>query len=163
MAKTTISAIVEGGKASAGPPLGPALGPIGVDIGGVIAQINEKTEGYSGLKVPVDVIIDKDTKEVEIEVGSPPTSELIKSEIKLEKGRKGGEEEPQVVGDISLEQLVKIAKMKQEISLAKGLKDTIKETLGSCVSIGVTCEGKDPREVQKEIDEGKHDSLLTGE
>lgn len=162
MAKITIPAIVEGGKATAGPPLGPALGPLGVNIGGIIGAINEKTKTYSGLKVPVKVVIDKETKAFEIEVGSPPTGELIKGELKIEKGRKGGADDPKTVGNITMAQVVKVAKMKQTGSLVKSLKNGVKEVLGTCVSLGVTCEGKDPREVQKEVDAGKHDSLLSG-
>ena len=81
MSKDTIDAMVNGGKASAGPPLGPALGPAGVNIGKVIAAINEKTKNFSGIKVPVKVVVDKDTKEFEIIVGSPPTSQLLKKEV----------------------------------------------------------------------------------
>ena len=53
----TVEAMVEGGKATAGPPLGPALGPKGVNIGQVVAKINEKTKAFTGMKVPVKVII----------------------------------------------------------------------------------------------------------
>jgi large subunit ribosomal protein L11 len=158
MPKTTISAIVEGGKASSGPPLGPALGPMGVNVKGIIDKINELTKAYAGLKVPVKVIIDSASKEFDIEVGSPPTSELIKGELKIESGKKGGPEDPKVVGDISIEQVIKIAKMKK--SLSKGLKGSAKEVLGTCLSMGVTCGGKDPRDVLKEIDEGKHNKSL---
>ena len=58
----TIEALVEGGKASAGPPLGPALGPMGVNIMQVINTINDKTKEFNGMKVPVKVIIDLATK-----------------------------------------------------------------------------------------------------
>lgn len=154
----TIDAIVEGGKATAGPPLGPALGPLGVNAGQVIAKINEQTKAFSGMKVPVKVIVNTDTKEFEIEVGSPPTAEIIKKEAGIEKGA-GNREAP--AGDISLEKIVEIAKAKTN-SLGKGLKDNVKEVLGSCVSIGVTIDSKNAKDVCKEIDEGKHDSLLAG-
>ena len=48
----TIEALVEGGKASAGPPLGPALGPLGVNIMEIINTINDKTKEFDGMKVP---------------------------------------------------------------------------------------------------------------
>ena len=60
-----------------------------------------------------------------------------------------------------MEQVVKIAKMKGANVLASDLKAAVKEILGTSVSMGVTVEGKDPRVVQKEIDEGKHDALVT--
>jgi len=49
--KQTISSLVTGGEASAGPPLGPALGPIGVNILQVIEAINEKTSEFKGMKI----------------------------------------------------------------------------------------------------------------
>jgi len=161
MADIIISALVEGGKASAGPPLGPALGPLGVDIGGIVAKINEKTKDFAGLSVPVKVIVNKETKEFDVEVGTPPVSALIKKEMGLEKGAKGAKPEvpgtcgQEKVGDLKLEQAIKIAKGKvQGNTLANGVKSAVKEVLGTCVSMGVTCEGKDPREVIKAIDEG---------
>lgn len=160
MPEITIPAIIEGGKASAGPPLGPALGPLGVNIGAIIGEINEKTKGFAGLRVPIKVIIDKASKSHRIEVGSPPTGELIKGELGIEKGRKGGAEDPKTVGDIKFEQAVKVARMKQESSLVTSLKKGVKEVLGTCVSLGVTCEGKDAREIMKEVDAGKRDSQL---
>ncbi len=60
-------------------------------------------------------------------------------------------------------QIVKIAKFKQSELLARNLKYAVKEVLGSCVSMGVTVEEKDPKEIQREIDEGRHDALLTKE
>jgi large subunit ribosomal protein L11 len=64
------------------------------------------------------------------------------------------------IGDLSLEQVVRIAKVKSDDVLGKDLKAAVKEVLGTGVSMGVTVEGKDPREVQKDITEGKHDALL---
>lgn len=155
--KVTVQALVDGGKASAGPPLGPALGPLGANIAKIIDAINQKTKDFAGLKVPVKVIVDKDTKEFEIEIGTPPVSALIKKELGVEKG---GKAKGEVVGNLTMEQVVKIAKMKRDVTLAKELKSTVKEILGTCVSMGVTCEGKNPKEVIKEVNEGKYDKLL---
>ncbi|OIO21772.1 50S ribosomal protein L11 [Candidatus Micrarchaeota archaeon CG1_02_47_40] len=157
MGKATIDAIVEGGKASAGPPLGPALGPMGVNIAQVIAKINEQTKNFAGLKVPVKVIIDTAAKTYEVEVGSPPTGELIKGELKIEKGRK---EKGQIAGNLSIEQAIKIAKMKD--TLSKSLKGKVKEVLGTCVSLGVTCEGRDAKKIIGEVNAGNYDSKLAG-
>jgi len=157
--KITIQALVEGGKASAGPPLGPALGPLGINIGQIIATINEKTKGYAGLSLPVKVIVDKDTKTFEVEVGSPPVSALLKKELGVEKGAKSMKEGGPV-GNLELKQIVKIAKMKQSGSLAKTVKAAVKEVLGTCVSVGITVDGKDARESIKEVNAGKHDALL---
>ena len=153
----TIDAIVEGGKATPGPPLGPALGPMGVNAGQVIAKINEETKDFAGVKVPVKVIVDTETKEFRIEVGSPPTSELIKKEIGIDKG--AGNREA-AAGDISMEQIVKIAKQKKTSALGKSLKELSKEVIGTCVSMGVTVGGNNGKDVMKEIDEGKYDTLF---
>jgi len=80
----TIKALVDGGKASAGPPLGPALGPLGVNIIQIVNTINDKTKQFEGMKVPVKVIVDPKTKKFEVEVGTPPASSLILNELKLE-------------------------------------------------------------------------------
>lgn len=160
MSKITIPAIVEGGHATAGPPLGPALGPLGVNIGGIIDEINKKTGPFAGLKVPVKVIVDKATKKFEIEVGSPSTGELLKKELGVEKGRKGGPDDPKTVGDLKLESVVKVAKMKTGSSLVRNVKMGVNEVLGSCVSLGITVEGKDPRKVIEEVKKGEHDSQL---
>ena len=157
-AKKVVEALVAGGQATAGPPLGPALGPLGVNVLAIVNKINEVTKDYAGMKVPVKVIVDTETKEFEVTVGTPTTSALIVSELKIEKG--SGSPKATKVGDLNMEQAVKIAKMKSAELLSPNLKLAIKEVLGSCVSMGVTVEGKDPREVQKEIDEGKYNEIL---
>src|SRR3972149_9176434 len=156
--KKVVEALVAGGQANAGPPLGPALGPLGVNVLSIVNKINEITKSYAGMKVPVKITVDPETKEFEISVGIPTTSALIVSELGIEKG--SGTPKTQKVGNLSLDQVIKIAKIKQPELLARNLRKSVKEVLGSCVSIGVTVDEKDPREVQKEIDEGKFDELL---
>lgn len=146
-----ISLLVEGGKATSGPPLGPALGPLKVDINKVVQEINEKTKEFEGMKVNVKVIVDEN-KNVKIEVGTPPTAALILKEIGAQKGAKGKDE---IIGNISLEQVIKIAKIKRGSSLSKNLTNVVLEVLGTCLSMNVTCDGKNPKEVIKSIKEGK--------
>jgi len=157
-AKKVVEALVAGGQATAGPPLGPALGPLGVNVLAIVNKINEVTKDYAGMKVPVKVIVDTETKEFEVTVGTPTMSALIVSELKIEKG--SGSPKAQKVGNLSMEQVVRIARMKQAELLSPNLKAAVKEVLGSCVSMGVTVEGKDPKEAQREISEGKHDTAL---
>ena len=159
--KKIVEALVNGGQATAGPPLGPALGPLGVNVLAIVNRINEITKGYSGMKVPVKISVDTDNKEFEVTVGTPTTSALLVSELGVTKG--SGVPNTEKIGDLSLEQVVRIAKVKGDDVLARDLKAAVKEVLGTGVSMGVTVEGKDPREVQKEINEGKHDALLTKE
>lgn len=152
----SIEFLVEGGAATPGPPIGPSLSPMGVNAGLVVKDINEKTVDYKGMKVPVTVTVDAATKKYEITVGMPPTSALIKKELGISKGTKDGNP----VGDISMEQLVEIAKKKKDTMLASTLKNAVKEAAGACQSLGINIEGKNPKEAIKEISEGKHDSLL---
>jgi len=155
----TVKALVEGGKASAGPPLGPALGPLGVNIMQIINTINDKTKKFEGMKVPVKVIIDPKTKNFEIEVGTPPAASLILKEIGGEKGSSSPTKHK--VGNITIDQTINVAKMKFENLLGKDLKQKTKEIIGTCASMGVTVEGKDPKEIQKAIDKGEFDTKFS--
>jgi len=156
--KKIVEALVNGGQATAGPPLGPALGPLGVNVLAIVNKINEITQDYSGMKVPVKISVDTDNKEFEVTVGTPTTSALLVSELGVTKG--SGTPNTEKIGDIALTAVVRIAKVKAEDVLGNDLKAAVKEVLGTGVSMGVTVDGKDPREVQQEIDEGKHDALL---
>ena len=138
--------------------MGPALGPLGVNVLAIVTKINEVTKAYAGMKVPVKISVDTETKEFEVNVGTPTASALIVSELGVEKGAKTPKTEK--VGNLSMEQVLRIAKVKRAELLSKKLKAAVKEVLGSCVSMGVTVENKDPREVQHEIDQGKYDELL---
>jgi large subunit ribosomal protein L11 len=156
--KKVIESLVSGGKATAGPPLGPALGPLGINVIAVVNKINELTKDYSGMRVPVRIAVDTDTKEFEVNVGIPTTTALIIKELRVEKG--SAKPNTEKIGNLQLEQVKKIAKLKHPELLANSLKSAVKEILGTCVSMGVTIEGKDPREVQREIDTGKYDDVL---
>ncbi len=147
-----IKALVEGGKASPKPPLGPQLSQAKVDIGKVIAAINEKTKDFAGMQVPVEIIV-KEDKSFEIRVGTPPVSSLIKKELGVQKLAK--EPGKEFAGNLSMEQAVRIAKLKLDSLGTKDLKKAVKQIIGSCVSMGVQIEGRHPKEVLREIDEGK--------
>lgn len=155
-----VEALVPGGKANPGPPLGPALGPLGINIKDVIDKINEKTRDYNGMQVPVKVIV-ADDKSFEIEVGTPPTSALILQEAGIQKG--SGEPSTTIVGNITIAQAAKIARMKKDDILSYDLKAAVKEVIGSCVPMGVTAEGMSAKECQKAIDEGQFDDALAQE
>ena len=160
MPQKVVRVMVEGGKATPGPPLGPALGGLGLNMGQVVKEINEKTRDYTGMKVPVEIIVDLETREFEVRVGTPPTSMLILKELGIEKG--SSEAGHRSVGNLKMEQVVKIAKMKLPDLNTRDLKKAVKQVLGTAVSMGVTVEGKDPRDVQKEVDSGVWDDLIGG-
>ena len=157
--KKTFNFLIEGGKASGGPPIGPSLGPLGLNVMQVVNKINELTKEFSGMRVPVKVVVDIDTKEFEVTVGTPTTAALIIREVKAEKG--SGAPHEKKIGNITIEQAIKIAQIKRPQLSAKTLKGAVKEILGTCLSMGVTVEGKDPRVVQRELDEGKYDDILS--
>src|SRR4030042_1398583 len=155
--KKVVELLISGGQATAGPPLGPALGPLGINTMAVVTKINELTKDYAGMKVPVKVSVDVENKTFEVSVGTPTASALIVSELKIEKG--SGTPNTVKVGDLTMEQVVRIAKIKRPELLAPKTKKATKELLGTCVSMGVTVEGKDPGEGQKEMAEGKNEML----
>lgn len=154
--KKAISALVTGGEASAGPPLGPALGPLGVNVLGIVNEINNQTSSFKGMRVPVRVEVDLETKLFTVTVGTPTTSALIVKESGIPKG--AGKPKTEFVGDLTIDKVVSIARSKISGSYAKNIKSAAKEVVGSCVSIGVKIEGKDPREFMAEIEAGKWDS-----
>lgn len=152
----TIETVVDGGKANAG-PLGPVLGPAGVNMGKVVAEINNKTKDYSGMKVPVKIIID-DKKNFVVEVGTPPVSQLVLSKAKIEKG--AGTPNKAVVGNLTIKQCIEITRMKGSTMLGGSLKARVKEVVGTCVSMGVTIEGRSAKEMSKAIAAGEFDAQL---
>ncbi len=156
--KKSISALVSGGEASAGPPLGPALGPMGVNVLQVVNMINDKTKDFPGMKVPVKVEVDSESKKFTVEVGIPPTAALVSKEAGITKG--SGTAGTNFAGNITMASAVKIAKMKIDSSYAKDLKSAVKEVIGSCVSSGVKVEEKPAKEVFSDISAGKYDELL---
>ena len=157
----TVNLIVEGGKATPGPPLGPSLAPMGINVKAVVDAINQKTKPFAGVKVPVKVIVDTTTKEFSLKVGSPSTAELVKKELKLEKlaSKTGGEN----IADMRIEQAIKIAKMKEDSMLSRNLKNGVKMVVGSCVSLGVLVEGKPAKELIADINKGVYDTEISQE
>lgn len=161
--KEIIDALVDGGKATPGAALAPRLSAMKVNIQDVFKKINDKTKEFGGMKVPVKIIIDKKTKEIEVTVGTPPVASLIKKEIGIELAKITEEEKTAGktnVGNLTFDQVVKIAKMKQENLYAKDLKAAIKQVVGTAASMPVLVENKKPKEIIKEIEEGKFDSQI---
>jgi len=161
MSKETVDVIVEGGKASAGAAMGKAFGPLGVNLQQILKVINEKTKDFVGMKVPVKVIVETKDKSFEVEVGSPSVSELLKTEINLKKG--SGAQGTLKVGNLAIEQIIKVARMKRDSLLANDMKSAVKIVVGSCQSLGLLVEGKDAKIVSREINEGKYDDQIKNE
>lgn len=161
MAKEAIDVLIEGGKATAAPPLGPALGPLKVNIGQVVADINKKTADFKGMKVPVKVVVDTETKEYNIEIGTPPASQLVKSELGIKSG--SGTPDKEYVADMTLDQIKKVARMKFDALLANTESAAVREIAGTCFSLGIKIDGKVPREFISDVKEGKYADKLSEE
>lgn len=157
----SIESLVEGGKATAAPPLGPALGPLGVNIGQVVAEINKKTASFKGMQVPVKITCDTDTKEFTITVGTPPAAALLLKEAGIPKG--SGSPKVDAVANLRIEQIIKVAKMKEDKLLGASLKAKVKEVLGTCVSMGIMVDHRRANDAIKEVDAGRYDKEIKAE
>jgi len=142
-----VSLLVEGGKASAGPPLGPALGPLGVNVGQVVAKINEETKQFAGMRVPVVVRVDPATRSFTLVVGRPTVAALLLKEAGKEKG--SGKPKTEVVGDVKLDAVKRIAEAKGEDLFGRTIEEKMNQVIGTCVSLGLTVDGEDPRSLLK--------------
>ena len=156
-----VKLIVDGGSMKPGPAVSQQLGPMGINLGKVIADVNEATKGFAGMKVPVEIDVDPKTKNYKISVSSPPVSELIKKEIGAEKG--SGEPKKYKCGNISIERVIFVAKTKMPNLLDKDLKSAVRSITGTCVSLGVLIDSKDAKAVEKDIAEGMYDKEIKGE
>ncbi|MBU2576815.1 MAG: 50S ribosomal protein L11 [Nanoarchaeota archaeon] len=149
-----IKLLVEGGKMSPGPAVAQQLGPMGINMGQVISDVNEATSEFKGVTVPVHLTVDPKTKKFSIKVLSPPTSELIKKELKIEKA--SGARLKQKVGNLAIEQVIAVSKAKHNSMLSNEFISTVKSVIGTCQALGVLIESKQPMEILDEIAEGKY-------
>ena len=156
-----IKLLIEGGDMKPNPGIAQKLGPIGINIGKVIQEVNKSTSGFKGLKVPVELDIDAKTKNFSVSVKSPPTAELIKKELGIEKG--AGEAKKLKVGNLAIEQVIKIAMTKHPNMLTRSLKAAVKSVVGSCVSLGVLIENREAKKIEGDINEGKYDKEIKEE
>lgn len=123
-----------GGQATPAPPIGPALGQHGVNIGQFVSQFNERTKGLNGTIVPVVITVYKD-KSFIFEVKSPPAAVLLKQAAEIAKGSSIPNRE--TVGKITAEQLRKIAETKFKDLNAYDLAQAEKIVEGTARSMGI--------------------------
>jgi len=150
--------LVDGGDMKPGPTVGQQLGPVGLNIGQVIQKVNEVTKGFKGMKVPITLDINTKTKGFDVLVSSPPTSELLKKEIGVEKG--SGKAKDIKVGNISMEQIITVSKIKNPNMITSSFKNTVKSVVGSCISLGIIIDNKAPQEITSDIDSGIYDKII---
>ena len=143
-----VSVLVEGGKAVAGATLGSALGPLGVNVGQVVAKINEETKQFAGMRVPVIIRVDPNSRAFTLVVGRPPVAALLLKEAKKEKG--SGKPKTETVGDVTLDAVRRIAEAKGEDLHGRTKEEQANQVIGTCVSLGLTVDGQDPRLLLKE-------------
>ena len=158
MVEKKFNFIVPGGGATGGPPIGPALGPMGVNIMQIVAEINKQTGEYKGTPVPVDVLIDTDTRAFIVKVGMLSTFALLTQAAGIQKG--SGTPHSAKVGDLPFEKLIGVARNKKSGLYATTLKAAVREVLGTCQSMGVTVDGRSAKEVEDLIKGGAYDAQL---
>jgi large subunit ribosomal protein L11 len=123
-----------GGQATPAPPVGPALGQHGVNIGQFVSQFNERTKALNGTIVPVVITVYTD-KSFIFEVKSPPAAVLLKQAAQIAKG--SGVPNKDKVGKVSSEQLRKIAETKFKDLNAYSLEQAEKIIRGTARSMGI--------------------------
>jgi len=161
MGKQTIEVMVEGGKATAAPPIGPSIAPLKINVQAVVDKINEKTKEMAGMQVPIKVIVNEETKEFEVEVGTPPVSALIKKELGLDKGAK--EAGLIRVADLSEEQAKRIARTKFGTDDEKALSQVEGTARSMGVTIGKGVVTDEEKKKYEEIENAKEEELAAKE
>ena len=159
--KVVVKALVTGGSASGGPPIGPAVGPTGINIKDVVDEINRQTTVFRGLTVPVRIECDPETKQFEIFIETPSTASLLLKEVGVEKGSSVCSDEK--IGNLTLDQVKNVVEAKREKFLDKSYKAALKTVLGTALSVGLTVEGEDPRVIQERIKNGDYDEKIRGD
>jgi large subunit ribosomal protein L11 len=123
-----------GGQATPAPPIGPALGQHGVNIGQFVSQFNDRTKALNGTIVPALITVYKD-KSFTFEVKSPPASVLLKQAANVAKG--SGIPNKEKVGKVTKEQVRKIAETKLKDLNAAGIEQAEKIIAGTARSMGI--------------------------
>jgi len=140
MAKKVLAKIkiqLAAGQATPAPPVGPALGQHGVNIGEFCKQFNDKTKDQPGMIIPAEITVWAD-RTFSFITKTPPAAVLIKKEAGLAKG--SGEPNKDKIGSITDEQVEKIAKIKMEDLNAADIEAAKKMVAGTARSMGVTIQ-----------------------
>ena len=140
-----------GGVPAAAASLAPKVGPLGLSAKKLGDDIAKETLAYKGLRVTVKLTVIN--RQAQIDVVPSAGALVIKALNEPERDRK---KEKNIVhdGNIEMEQIFEIARVMRPRSMALKFAGTVKEILGTCVSVGCTVDGEDPREIQKKIDDG---------
>ena len=137
MAKQAVAIIklqAPGGQATPAPPIGPALGQHGVNIGQFVQQFNDKTKEYNGTTIPVEISVFAD-KTFDFIIKSPPAAVLLKQAAGVAKG--SGVPNREKVGTVTSAQVAEIAKTKIKDLNAFSIEQASKIVAGTARSMGI--------------------------
>lgn len=141
-----------GGEVGASSALAPKIGPLGLSPKKVGEDIAKATGDWKGLRVTVKLTVQN--RQAKVSVVPSAAALVIKALKEPERDRKKVKNIKHS-GNISLDDVIEIAKIMKVRSMAKEMSGTVKEILGTCVSVGCTVDNKDPKDLQTEIDEGE--------
>jgi len=133
----TVKLQIPAGSATPAPPVGPALGPYGVNIVEFCKAFNAQTQGQTGLIIPVVITIYAD-RSFSFVTKTPPASVLLKKAAGIEKG--SGEPNRQKVGKVTMEQVREIARMKMKDLNTSDEEAAVRMVLGTARSMGIEVE-----------------------
>lgn len=132
--KTYIKLAIKGGEATPAPPVGTALGPHGLPIMEFVKAFNDKTGDQKGVLLPVVISVYED-RTFSFIVKKPPMSELIKMELKIQKGSmKPGRE---VAATLTKAQVIEIGKKKMDDLNTKDEEMAARVVMGTARSMGI--------------------------
>eukprot|EP00271_Cylindrocystis_brebissonii_P010785 TRINITY_DN27175_c0_g1_i1.p1 TRINITY_DN27175_c0_g1~~TRINITY_DN27175_c0_g1_i1.p1 ORF type:complete len:167 (-),score=52.38 TRINITY_DN27175_c0_g1_i1:633-1133(-) len=144
---------VTGGEPAAASSLAPKIGPLGLAPKKIGEDIMKETaKDWKGLRVTVKLTVQNRQAKVSV---VPSAAALVIKALKEPERDKKKVKNIKHNGNISIDDVVEIARIMRSKSIAKEFKGTVKEILGTCVSVGCTVDGKDPKDLQSGIDEGE--------
>lgn len=142
-----------GGEVGSAATLAPKVGPLGLSPKKVGEDIQKATLEWKGLKVTVKLIIQN--RQAKVELVPSASSMIIKALNEPIRDRKKGPKDIQHDGNITLENVIEIARVMAPRSMARSLAGTCKEILGTCHSIGCTVNDEHPTDIMQQIDDGE--------
>lgn len=138
MAKKVVAMVklqIPAGKATPAPPVGPALGPTGINIMNFCKEFNEKTAAQAGLIIPVEITVYQD-RSFTFVLKTPPASVLLMKAAGVEKG--SGEPNKNKVGKVTRKDIREIAELKMKDLNAASIEAAMRMIEGTARSMGIT-------------------------
>ncbi|KAJ3040121.1 60S ribosomal protein L12 [Rhizophlyctis rosea] len=141
-----------GGEVAGGSALAPKIGPLGLSPKKVGEDIAKATQQWKGLKITVRLVIQNRQASVEI---LPSASSLVIQALKEPPRDRKKEKNIKHSGNITLDQVIEVARKMRHKSLAKELRGTVREILGTAFSVGCTVDGQSPQDVSEKVASGE--------